>query len=276
MKLEEYYRGVDQYHQIVEDAPHETFVVPPDLLMRFFDPTGGIVDVAGGSGINAQIFHLSPETYVCVDLSPVGLNIAREKGRGSQVQGNTNCLPFRSNSADVVLCSWALEHLAEPELTLCEMIRIAKPGGRILIWGPNWDNVFRKDFPQFVHKTRSFVRQVRWKLLLKMIRNEFMPFQYHPYVSLDVAALAEPAQYLSDDTDAVHCVLCQETTMFFKQKGTRIVHLSDFSEMGKYLYNDRWIRTVRVILRPFLPLLRHIPLVRWFVIRFPIVVEKPR
>lgn len=274
-RVEEYYRDVKGYHQLGEDQPHEAFVVPPELLRRFVDAGNIVMDVAGGSGINAQILGLPASKYVCIDISVQGLTIALEKQRGMCVLADVGQLPVKNNAAGSVLCSWSLEHLLNPEIVLEEMIRILKPGGRILIWGPNWDNIFRKDFPQFVHKNTPYIWRVRFHIFFKMIKNEFPPFRYRPYINPDVAALADPHQFFSGDTDAVHCVLCQETIKFFRLKGLRVVHVSDFSEMGKYLYNGPLIRTIRLVLRPLLPLLRRLPLVRWFVIRFPIVLEKP-
>jgi len=271
----QYYRGVRGYHQFVEDQPIDTFVVPPGLLLRFMEPNGLTVDIAGGSGINAKLLRLPAWKYVCVDISAEGLRLASERRRGMCVQVEVVELPLRDGSADTVLCSWSLEHMTDPETVLVEMIRIMKTGGRMLIWGPNWDNIFRKDFPQFAHKKKSYIRRVRWQIFWKMIRNEFLPFRYHPLVDLDVAALADPSRYISGDTDAVHCVLCQETVKLLKQRGMRIVHVSDFSDMGKHLYNDSMISLIRRVLAPLLPVLRRIPLIRWFVIRFPVVVEKP-
>jgi SAM-dependent methyltransferase len=274
--LGDYYREVQGYHQLVEDQLPETFVVPPELLLRFIDRSDSVVDVAGGSGINARILNVPESNYICLDLSFVGLRIAAEKRRGMCIQADVEEIPLQSNSVGTVLCSWSLEHLTDPGRVLDEMIRIVKPGGRILIWGPNWDNIFRKDFPQFVHRKKTYVVKVRWKVFFRMMRNEFFPFRYDPYVDMDVAALADPTQYISGDTDAVHCVLCQETYKFFERRDMSIIHVSDFSHMGKHLYNDWMIRVMRLLLKPLLPVLRRILLVRWFVMRFPIVVEKPR
>ncbi len=275
MRVDDYYKSVRGYHQIVEDEHQEVFVVPPHLLLRFFDTNGITVDVAGGSGINAAILGLHATGYVCADISFVGLTIAEEKKRGMYVQTDVKTLALKSNVADTVLCSWSLEHMTAPESVLEEMMRIVKPGGRILIWGPNWDNIFRKDFPQFAHKDIGYIRSVRWQIFFKMMKNEFRPFRYDPYINPDVAALAEPDRYISGDTDAVHCVLCQETFKLLRARGMRIIHISDFSEMGKHLNNGMYIRSIRSILRIFLPLLRCVPFLRWFVLRFPIVVEKP-
>jgi hypothetical protein len=153
-------------------------------------------------------------------------------------------------------------------------LRIVRPRGKIMIWSPAWDNIFRMNFPQFAHKPRLFVERVRWRIFFKMIRNEFLPLRYRPYVNLDVAALAQPEKYISWDSDAVHCVLCQETCKWFKKNGCRIIHISDFAEVPSTIHNDWLTRVAREVLRPLLPVLRHVPLLRWFVIRFPAVVEK--
>ncbi len=275
-QLERYYQNVKGYHELAERSNDGMPMVPPELLRRFVREEGLIIDVAGGSGVNAQGLGLHPSRYVCADLSFEGLGMALAKGRGLCVQGNATLLPFKDNIASTVLCSWSLEHMTNPGDALKEMIRVVKPGGRIVIWGPNWDNIFRKDFPQFEHKDHEYVRRVRWKIFLKMFKNEFLPFQYNPYINLDVAALTNPGRYIAGDTDAVHCVLCQETFRWFRQNGMNILHISDFSEMGRYLHNGWTIKSIRAVLKPLLPLLRHVPLVRWFVLRFPIVVEKPQ
>ncbi len=268
-----YYRSVQEYHQIAEES-HANQMFSADLIRRHAPLSGLVVDIAGGTGFNAEFLNISPHRYICTDLSLRGLGITREKNRGVVVQADAARLPVRSRSVDNVLCSWSLEHFPNPEEILEEMIRVLKPGGKIAIWGPNWDNIFRKDFPQFAHKSGAFVTKVRWKIFLKMIRNEFLTFRYNPYTNEDVVAFADPS-CIAYDSDATHCVLCQETYKFFKQKKCRVVFMADFADMQSYLWNDLFVRTVRRILKPLLPILRHVPLLRWFVIRFPIVIERP-
>lgn len=268
----QYYKNIEDYHCIAEES-HANQMFSADLLFRHTAFSGRVLDVAGGTGFNAEFLRIPRDRYICVDLSLRGLEIARDKMRGFTIQADVARLPIRSNSIDDALCSWSLEHFPNPEEILEEMIRVVRPGGKIIIWGPNWDNIFRKDFPQFVHKPRAFVGKIRWKIFLKMIRNEFLPFRYHPFISEDVVAFVDP-HYIAYDSDATHCVLCQETYKFFKMKGCRIVFMADFADMQSYLRNELFIRTVRRILKPLLPILRRVPLFRWFVIRFPIVVEK--
>ncbi len=269
-----YYESVESYHDKAE-ASHENLVVGKEELVPFVKPSGLVLDVAGGTGFNAELLGIQPDRYIVTDYSEIGLRQVVERKRGSAVASDVGLLPFRDNHFSTALCSWSLEHFEEPERVLTEMIRVCESSGRIIIWGPNWDNIFRKDFPQFAHKSWWHVQRARCKIFFRMLRNEFLPFRYKPFVDTDVAAFHDPARYVGGDTDAVHCSLCQETVFFFRKKGLRIVHVSDFSRMSAYLHNGVLIRAVRLLLKPLLPLLRVIPLVRWFVIRFPIVVEKP-
>ena len=250
-------------------------MVPAGLIRPHVSADGLVVDIGGGTGFNAEFLCVPSSRYVSADLSVLGLAQVLEKKRGSGVICDVASLPFRDGTFSTVLSSWAIEHFEEPKKVLDEMVRVIGWGGKIIIWGPNWDNIFRKDFPQFVHKPWWKVELIRWQIFFRMIRNEFFPFRFQPYVNTDVAALQYPDKYLAYDTDATHCVLCQEIYKFFVQKRLRVVYLSDFSEMSLYLRNSLYIRTIRGFLKPFLPILRTLPLIRWFVFRFPIVVEKP-
>ncbi len=269
----QYYGSVESYHDLAE-ASHGNLVMGKEDLVPFVKSSGLVLDVAGGTGFNAELLGIQSDRYVVVDFSHIGLCQVLERQRGFAIASDVGVLPFRDNLFSTVLCSWSLEHFEEPERALTEMIRVCEKAAKIIIWGPNWDNIFRKDFPQFAHKPWWYVQRTRWNIFFRMLRNEFLPFRYKPFVNPDVAAFHDSVKYVGGDTDAVHCSLCQETMFFFREKGLHVVHVSDFSRMSTYLRNGLMIRVARLGLKPFLPILRVIPLVRWFVIRFPIVVEK--
>lgn len=268
-----YYQTVERYHDLAE-ASHQNPMVPAGLIRPHVSADGLVVDIGGGTGFNAKFLCVPPSRYVAADLSALGVSQVLEKKRGSGVICDVASLPFRDSAFTTVLSSWAIEHFEEPKRVLDEMVRVISSGGKIIIWGPNWDNIFRKDFPQFVHKPRWRVERIRWRLFLRMVKNEFLPFRYEPYVNTDVAALKFPDCYVSGDTDATHCVLCQETVKFFEKKGLRVTYMSDFSKMSVHLRNSFFIWSVRFLLTPWLPVLRRLPLIRWFVIRFPVVIQK--
>ncbi len=267
-----YYRTIDGYHELAEGS-HERPMVSAELLRSFIPPDAAVLDVGGGTGYNAEFLSIKRENYFCADLSEHGLRLMSEKKRGSGFVADAGCLPCREASVGAVLCSWSLEHFVEPERVLSEFRRVLRPGGRIIIWGPNWDNILRKDFPQFAHKSRIFAESVRLRLFFRMLGNEMHLRRYNPYINAGAAAFVDPDHYISYDTDAGHCVLCQETVRFFRD--WKVLYLADFRDMLWFVRTTGPARFIRGMLRPVVPLLRKVPLLRWFVIRFPLIIEKP-
>ncbi len=47
--------------------------------------------------------------------------------------GDALDLPFRDSSFDAITISFGLRNLADPDAGLAEMLRVAKPGGRLVI-----------------------------------------------------------------------------------------------------------------------------------------------
>lgn len=52
-------------------------------------------------------------------------------------QGDVNALPFDANTFDVVTCQTLLIHLRDPRAVVREMVRVLRPGGRLLLCEPN-------------------------------------------------------------------------------------------------------------------------------------------
>ena len=56
------------------------------------------------------------------------------------VRGSGTALPFEDDCFDLVLTVATLHHIADPDAvreTLQEMVRVTRPGGRVLIWDHN-------------------------------------------------------------------------------------------------------------------------------------------
>jgi SAM-dependent methyltransferase len=50
--------------------------------------------------------------------------------------GDATCLPFADGSLDGIICTYVLEHIAEPEVAVQEAWRVLKPGGIYYIETP--------------------------------------------------------------------------------------------------------------------------------------------
>ncbi|SFS10944.1 class I SAM-dependent methyltransferase [Sphingomonas jatrophae] len=53
------------------------------------------------------------------------------------IEGPSAPLPYDDATFDLIFCSWVFEHVADPEFTSRELLRILKPGGHICALTPN-------------------------------------------------------------------------------------------------------------------------------------------
>jgi MPBQ/MSBQ methyltransferase len=66
-------------------------------------------------------------------------NLSAHKSRTIFSQGDVESLPFRDGIFDAVISAGAVEYFPDPEKALKEMVRVAKPQGRVIIAGPNYE-----------------------------------------------------------------------------------------------------------------------------------------
>jgi len=113
---------------------------------------GGIgLDVGCGTGMLMEALRPSG-TVFGADSSLGMLAVLRRNGRGEAAACSVELLPFADASFDVVFCVASLHHVAAPEAvrrTIREMVRVARPGGALVIWdhnprNPYWPRLMRR------------------------------------------------------------------------------------------------------------------------------------
>lgn len=93
-----------------------------------------VVDLACGTGDFCELVEERGARVVGVDFAIQMLKQGRTRGLGfPSVQGDGEWLPFRTASADVVTCGFALRNFVSLEGVLREVARILKPGGRVAL-----------------------------------------------------------------------------------------------------------------------------------------------
>ncbi|WP_299976492.1 methyltransferase domain-containing protein [uncultured Pseudoteredinibacter sp.] len=107
-----------------------------------------LIDVGCGTGIDTTtIAQLHPQikNIIGVDYDKEMVEqadkLAKEKECSDRTQhqhANSYELPFEDNSFDAVRAERLFMHLEQPEKALREMLRIAKPGGRMVIVETDW------------------------------------------------------------------------------------------------------------------------------------------
>lgn len=91
-----------------------------------------------GCGVGTYLARLAPDA----DL-PIGLDIEFPRVVDSQaftpnvICGSGEYLPLAGGSADLVFSHEVLEHVQDDQLAIQEMVRVLKPGGRIVLFCPN-------------------------------------------------------------------------------------------------------------------------------------------
>ncbi|HEY5704794.1 MAG TPA: ubiquinone/menaquinone biosynthesis methyltransferase [Terrimicrobiaceae bacterium] len=99
------------------------------------DNPARILDLATGSGDLAKALHrASPRALVLgADFCIPMLEIARTKDLPLLVQADGLKLPFRDGTFDALTVAFGLRNMASWENALCEMARVLRPGGLLLV-----------------------------------------------------------------------------------------------------------------------------------------------
>ncbi len=123
-----------------------------DEAISFLDiqPDDMVIDVGCGTGFATEGLVQHVETVYGLDQSPHQLQRAYEKfGRRGAVRfvlADAERIPYADDTFDIVWSSGSIEYWPNPVETLRELKRIGKPGGSVLVVGPDYPNttVFQK------------------------------------------------------------------------------------------------------------------------------------
>jgi demethylmenaquinone methyltransferase / 2-methoxy-6-polyprenyl-1,4-benzoquinol methylase len=112
-----------------------------------------VLDLAAGTGTSSRTFAADGATCVACDFSLGMLQVGARRQRSAQeslpaagaagaagragqvrfVAGDALDLPFRDQAFDAVTISFGLRNVADPGAALSEMLRVTRPGGRLVV-----------------------------------------------------------------------------------------------------------------------------------------------
>jgi SAM-dependent methyltransferase len=102
-------------------------------------PEDSVLDVACGPGLLACAFARTARHVTGVDLTPAMVEQARALQRAEGLAnlawhvGDVASLPFPDGSFSVAFTRYSFHHLLDPGAALSEMIRVTRPGGRVVV-----------------------------------------------------------------------------------------------------------------------------------------------
>ncbi|MFU8783738.1 bifunctional demethylmenaquinone methyltransferase/2-methoxy-6-polyprenyl-1,4-benzoquinol methylase UbiE [Aliidiomarina sp.] len=106
-------------------------------------PGQKVLDLAGGTGdLAAKFARIVGPTgeVVLADINDSMLRVGRDKlrdkgivGNVSYVQADAEKLPFEDNTFDLITIAFGLRNVTDKDAALRSMLRVLKPGGRLLV-----------------------------------------------------------------------------------------------------------------------------------------------
>lgn len=220
-QLRQFYGSCGEYFTEAHQANLE-FSPERQAVFAFIPPQAKVLDVGCGSCENGLRIS-SAASYVGCDVSATALKLAHASlppEKRNFTQGESHALPFKTGSFEVVLSTYALEHFVFPRESLDEMWRVCRPGGRVLLISPAYDD------PRWLPPSTShwsfwarfrLVGAQAWRQFLRHVRPHYFHF-----------ARVEAPRILTDayqsDFDAVHLVSAREIGNYFRAKGATVLY----------------------------------------------------
>ncbi len=135
-------RIVDQFsQQAVPFARVPGHLDAMQLLVELSEvgPGDEVLDVACGPGLVACAFARHARQVTGIDLTPAMIEQARRRQREEGLAnlrwevGDAVPLPYADGSFSLVITRYSFHHLLSPRKALAEMIRVCRPGGRMMV-----------------------------------------------------------------------------------------------------------------------------------------------
>ena len=110
-------------------------------LSMILQAAGGRISgrvLENGCGVGMYIEHLTPHAGVVVGLE-YDFERARQANQNSDhiLRAAGEFLPFPEHTFDVILSHEVLEHVQDDRIAVEQMVRVLRPGGRMIIFAPN-------------------------------------------------------------------------------------------------------------------------------------------
>ena len=134
------------------------------IARSIVEPGMLVADIGAGPGVFAELVGGLDAGYVAVDLSIDNLLAAQKRVPGLHaVAATATSLPLRDALFDLVLATGCLEYIEGQQLAIDELLRVAKPGGYVVVSFANALSPRRWWDEGVVHPLRRVVKRCMGK-----------------------------------------------------------------------------------------------------------------
>ncbi len=143
-------------------------------------PGQRVLDLAAGTGTSSEPYADAGIDVVACDFSVGMLKVGKRRRPDIDfVAGDATNLPFADNSFDATTISFGLRNVIDPKKALREMLRVTKPGGKLVV-------------AEFSHPTFAPFRTVYTEYLMRAL----------PSIATKVASNPDAYVYLAESIRA--------------------------------------------------------------------------
>jgi SAM-dependent methyltransferase len=163
-------------------APENRFILKQlgDVCGKF------LLDLGCGAGENSVYFAKLGAHCVAADYSPGMVDVALQLAERNcvNVQGrviNAMDIDIPDNTFDIVYASNLLHHMPDPLLTILEIHRILKPGGKMCFWDPLRHNPLINVYRRIATEVRTEDEMPLHINIVKDVRAVFSTMKYDTF-----------------------------------------------------------------------------------------------
>jgi SAM-dependent methyltransferase len=103
-----------------------------------------VLEIGCGRGVFAKVLAERGADLVAADFSETAVSYAETRLQGWDAEtlvADIQAIPFPDQSFDVVVSQETVEHVRDPRRALAELVRVMRPGGLLIVTGPNYLNL---------------------------------------------------------------------------------------------------------------------------------------
>lgn len=136
------------YLQQISAMPLLRAVANRSMDLLALQPGERVLEVGCGSGVFLPVLAEGVREsgkVIGLNQAPTFVEQARQRTYETQWiqvdQGDACALPYPDQAFDAAHCERVLMHLEDPSAALCEMRRVVRPGGRVVVAEPDWASI---------------------------------------------------------------------------------------------------------------------------------------